>query len=146
MSGFKGGCLCGAIAYEVSSDPINMWNCHCDDCRRATGASFATNVFVKLEDLTITKGTPSTYEHPADSGNIMTKEFCSNCGSQLFNSSSARPAIKVVRVGSIDDASFAKPWANCYSSRALPGTHLADELDTFEVMPDAQTLAERLRS
>ncbi len=57
MPGFKGGCLCGAITYEVSSDPINMWNCHCDDCRRATGASFATNVFVNLIDLTITNGT-----------------------------------------------------------------------------------------
>jgi hypothetical protein len=146
MPGFKGGCLCGAVTYEVSSDPVNMWNCHCDDCRKVTGASFATNVFVKLENVTITKGKTSTYESAADSGNIMTKEFCSNCGSQLFNSSSARPAIRVVRAGSIDDASFVKPWANCYSSKALSCTHLADELDNFEMGPDAATLAERLSS
>jgi len=142
MPGFKGGCLCGSITYEVSSDPINMWNCHCDDCRRATGASFATNVFVKFEDLTITKGTPSTYEHSADSGNIMTKEFCSNCGAQLFNGSSARSAIRVVRVGSIDDASFVRPSGNLYCSRALPCSHLAEDLDNFDTMPD---LTERLR-
>ncbi len=144
MTGFKGGCLCGAITYEVSSDPFNMWNCHCDDCRKATGASFATNVFVKLEDLTITKGTPSTYQHSADSGNTMTKEFCSECGSQIFNRNSARPEIKVVRVGSIDDASFVKPWANLYSSKALPFTCFADGLDNFEKMPT--DLTEHLRT
>ena len=135
MPGFKGGCLCGAITYEVSSDPINMWNCHCDDCRRATGASFATNVFVNLIDLTITNGTVSTYQHSADSGNTMTKGFCSDCGSQLFNSNSARPEIKVVRVGTINDANFVQPWANLYSSKALSFTHLADDLDNFEKMP-----------
>ena len=146
MSGFKGGCLCGAITYEVSSDPLNMWNCHCDDCRKMTGASFATNVFVKLEDLTITKGTPTTYQHSAESGNIKTFEFCSMCGSQVLGHISARPEIRAVRVGSIDDASFVRPWANCYSSKALPCTHLADDLDNFEAMPEAAKLAERLRT
>ena len=135
MSGFKGGCLCGAITYEVSSDPINVRNCHCDDCRKATGASFATNVFVKLEDLTITKGTQSTYQHSADSGNTLTKEFCPECGSQLFGHNSAKPGIRGVRVGSIDDASFVRPSENLYCSRALPFTHLADDLDNFEEMP-----------
>ena len=100
-----------------------------------TGASFATNIFVKVEDLTITKGAPSTYKQTADSGNIKTLEFCSTCGSQLFGRSSARPEIRAVRIGSIDDASFARPWANLYSSRALPFSHLADDLENFEKMP-----------
>ena len=135
MPGFKGGCLCGAITYEVVSDPINMWNCHCDDCRKATGASFATNVFVRSEDLTVTKGTPSSYQHTADSGNTMIKEFCPGCGSQIFNRNSARPEIRVVRVGSIEDASFVRPWANLYSSRALPFTRFVDDVENFEKMP-----------
>lgn len=135
MASFTGGCLCGAVTYVVAGEPINMWNCHCDDCRKATGASFATNVLVKLDDLTLQKGQLSSFQHSADSGNTMTKEFCSHCGSQLFNSSSGRPGIKVVRVGSIDDASFVRPKANMYASRALPCTLLAEGLDNFETMP-----------
>ena len=145
MSGFKGGCLCGAITYEVSSDPINMWNCHCDNCRKMSGASFATNVFVKTEDLKV-RGKPSTYQQVADSGNIKTFEFCSTCGSQVLGRSKARPDLRVVRAGSIDDGTFVRPWANLYSSRALRCTHLADDLDNFQTMPDAAILAERLRT
>ena len=40
MPKFSGGCLCGNIKYEVDGDLIRTLNCHCDDCRRAIGASF----------------------------------------------------------------------------------------------------------
>ena len=145
MPGFKGGCLCGAIAYEVSSDPVNMWNCHCDDCRKLTGASFSTNIFVRRADLSVTKGVPSKYPRTGDNGNIKTYNFCSECGSVLFNDNSGRSEIRVVRAGSIDDASFVRPWANCFTSKALPATHLSDDLDNFETMPDEAKLPESVR-
>lgn len=144
MPGFKGGCLCGAVTFEASSDPIDVWNCHCDDCRKVTGASFSTNVIVKLDDLFVTKGVPSTYPRSADNGNIKTYNFCVACGSLLFSDNSGRPEIGVVRVGSIDDASFVQPSGNLYCSRALPFSHLADDLDNFEAMPGAAELAKRL--
>ncbi|WP_422019452.1 GFA family protein [Roseibium sp.] len=135
MPEFKGGCLCGAIRYEVAAKPVNMWNCHCTDCQKSSGASYATNVFVKVADLTITKGEPDRFQHQADSGNTMTKEYCSNCGSQLFNGNSGRPAIKVIRAGTIDDPSFVVPRANIYASRALPAAIEGTEIPTFDEMP-----------
>ncbi len=135
MAEFEGGCLCGAIRYEVSGKPVNMWNCHCDDCRHTSGASYATNVFVKIADLTITKGETNTFDHQADSGNTMTKHFCSACGAQLFNGNSGRPQIMVVRAGTIDDPSFVEPRANIYASRALPRAIQSDDIPSFETMP-----------
>ena len=132
MAGFTGGCLCGAIRYEVRGDPVRVANCHCDDCRRATGASFATNVFVKEDDLVILKGTPRRFQHKADSGNIMTKEFCPDCGSQLFGSGSGSPGIKHVKVGTIDDASGIKPAIDVFVSKKLPFTRLPDDTEHFE--------------
>ena len=84
MAGFTGGCLCGAVRYEVRGEPARAANCHCDDCRRATGASFATNIFFREEDVVILKGTTKRFSHKADSGNTMIKEFCPDCGSQLI--------------------------------------------------------------
>lgn len=135
MAGFSGGCLCGAIKYEVKGDPVRVAHCHCDDCRKATGASFATNVFVKEDDLVILQGTPRSYRHAADSGNTMTKEFCGDCGSQLFGFGSGSTGIRHVKVGTIDDVSAVpaiRPEIEVFTSRKLPFTRLSDETEHFE--------------
>ena len=136
MTGFSGGCLCGSIKYEVVSDPVRMVNCHCDDCRKNTGAAFSTNIFVKADDINILQGTTNRFEHIADSGNTRVKEFCGNCGSPLFGHGPSRPGMKSVKVGTIDDASFAEPTANLYVLRALPCSHVSDELDNHDGMPE----------
>ena len=136
MGGFSGGCLCGSVRYEVKSDPVRMLNCHCNDCRRNTGAAFATNIFVNAEDVQILKGTMSQFEHTADSGVVRIKEFCVNCGSQLFGHVPSLPGMKTIKVGSIDDANFVAPTANLFISRALSYSHISDELENFDRMPD----------
>jgi len=135
MAGFTGGCLCGAIKYEVKSDPVRGANCHCDDCRRATGATFATNFFVKEDDLVILQGTPKSFDHPADSGNTMTKDFCADCGSQLFGHTSGRPGVKSVKAGSIDDIGEMRPSINVFTSKAYPFTKLPEDTEHFDRMP-----------
>lgn len=132
MAEITGGCLCGAIRFEVTGDPVRTAHCHCDDCRRATGASFATNVFFKEEDVKITQGTPSSYDHGADSGNTMTKQFCAKCGSQMFGGGTGSPGVIHVKVGVLDDASFVKPQIEVYTGKALPFTKLSDETEHFE--------------
>jgi hypothetical protein len=132
MTGFSGGCLCGAIRYQVTGEPVRMAICHCDDCRKATGAAFTTNIFVKEADLRIVRGSPKQYRHPADSGSTMTKEFCPDCGSQLFGYSSRSAGIKHVKVGTIDDASFVKPQLEVYTVRKLPYVRLQDGIDHYD--------------
>ena len=132
MTEFTGGCLCGAIRYEVKGEPVRVAQCHCDDCRRATGSSFATNVFVKEDDLTILQGTPKSFEHKSDSGSTMTKQFCSHCGSQLFGFGSGSAGIRNIKVGSIDDASFVRPQIEVFTSKALPFTRHSEDTDKFE--------------
>ena len=37
-----GSCLCGDVGYRISGAPLRMVNCHCENCRRARSAAFAT--------------------------------------------------------------------------------------------------------
>jgi len=36
----RGGCLCGAVQYAVEDSFAYALNCHCSQCRRATGSAF----------------------------------------------------------------------------------------------------------
>ena len=135
MTKITGGCLCGAIRYEIDGEPFRIANCHCDDCRKATGSAYATNLFFKEEQIKILQGTPKKFEHLADSHNTMIKEFCSDCGSQVFGSGAIRPGVKNIKVGSIDDARFVKPQVNLYTAHALSCSYIDDEIDNFQGMP-----------
>lgn len=132
MATRTGGCLCGAIRYEVTGDPIRVVNCHCDDCRKATGAAFATNVFFKDEEIRVTQGTPKRYTHTADSGSSMNKEFCGDCGSQLFGFGSRGQGMKSLKAGSLDDPSGIKPMMDIYLARKLDGIPVSDETEHHE--------------
>ena len=137
MSGFSGSCLCGAILYEVHGEVLNMWNCHCDHCRKITGAAFATNIFINADEMKVVQGAPAIFQNKSDTGNTMTRYFCRDCGSPLFNENSGRPGIRVIRIGTIEDASFANPWCDLFISRALPYTPLDETLVKFDRMPPA---------
>ena len=135
MAKITGGCLCGGIRYEIEGDPFRIANCHCDDCRKATGSAYATNLFYQEDQITLLHGSPKRFDHIADSGNSMFKEFCDNCGAQVFGGGSMRPGVKSVKVGSIDYANFVKPQVNLYLSHALDCTLIDEELDCFDAMP-----------
>ena len=132
MTGYTGSCLCEAVKYRVEGEPLRTAQCHCDDCRRATGSTFATNVFFNLESLTVIQGSTKSFEHTADSGNTMTKEFCSICGTQLFGYSSGRPGIKSIKIGTIDDIGNIRPEVEVFTSKALPFTQHTEFTRKFD--------------
>ncbi len=134
MSEYTGGCLCGAVRYKVIGEPVRVANCHCNDCRKVTGASFATNVFVKEENLVIESGVTKSYQHKSDSGNMMPKKFCPECGSQIFSYGTGSPGVVGIKVGSIDDANDIKPQITVYAARALPFSHVDKSTEIFQEM------------
>ena len=89
---------------------------------------------LKEEDIKVLQGTPKQFQHKADSGNTMTKEFCGDCGSQIFGQGSGSTGVKHVKAGTLDDASFVKPQIEVFTSRKLPFTRLSDETEHYETM------------
>jgi len=60
-----GGCYCRAIRYEANGKPFHETNCHCDICRRASGAPFVTWFSVKATSFRIVKGEPTRFASTA---------------------------------------------------------------------------------
>ena len=46
-----GGCMCGALRYEVSAPPLMIYNCHCTNCQKIGGTAFNTSVIVTEASL-----------------------------------------------------------------------------------------------
>ena len=57
--GLKGSCLCGEISYEIDSVDMPIVHCHCQTCRKAHAAPFASTAGVKRENFRWLKGASS---------------------------------------------------------------------------------------
>jgi len=95
---FLGHCLCKAVSVAAKGAPVSTVNCHCADCRRATGAVFGTVLYFPKDAVRIT-GTLSGYIHLSDRGTNVTRQFCPTCGSQMFARADAWPNLIGVRAG-----------------------------------------------
>ena len=55
----RGRCECNAVAYEVSDEFVAALNCHCSNCRAATGSAFLPWGEIERAKLRVTKGAGS---------------------------------------------------------------------------------------
>ena len=134
MSNFSGSCLCGSVQYKSTSDPLVIQNCHCDQCRKATGSVFLTNVFIKEESFNLS-GETNNFIHLSDAGSEMTKFFCPKCGSQIYGKNSARPGMVTIRAGSVNEKEIIKPIRNLFIKSKVPSTPLDQTLEACDGMP-----------
>ncbi|MCY1237655.1 Glutathione-dependent formaldehyde-activating enzyme [compost metagenome] len=97
----KGGCLCGRVKYTISDAPVFSGKCYCKDCQRESGTGHSTAVAFTEEVISI-EGATRNYAKSADSGGVVTRTFCPNCGSTLLVRSSNAPGMVIARAGTLD--------------------------------------------
>lgn len=131
-----GQCLCGNVKYTISSAPVRMGQCHCDDCRRSTGTGHASNAFFEKEAVHI-EGETKSYDSNTDTGSIITRYFCPECGSRLFGTSNVVTNMISVSAGTLDDSSWFKANAIVYNKRRPTWDFMDKDIPTFEEMPPA---------
>jgi|SRR5580700_1423513 len=130
-----GGCLCGAIRYEVTGEPIFSTHCHCRDCQRASGSAYVATARLPAGGFRITKGSPKRFVGKADSGNEVTRVFCGDCGSPLYSQVSARLDLIGLRVTSLDDPSGFRADADIFVRSAQPWDHMDPAIPKYDTYP-----------
>lgn len=127
MTERTGRCLCGAVSFKLTAEPLATRICWCRDCQHLAGNG-TVNMLVPTEALAVA-GVVSGYASRADSGNEVTRQFCPRCGTHLFGMSSARPHLRVVRVGNLDDPSSVQPSVNIWADSAPSWACLNPEME-----------------
>ena len=95
----QGGCLCSAIRFRVSGEPIYSSICHCATCRRASAAPTVAWLTFDRGQIEIVSGQPRLYR----SSQGVVRQFCGTCGSQLLYEQAERPTTIDITTASMDN-------------------------------------------
>lgn len=110
-----GGCLCGAVRFEISGRFEAFFLCHCSRCRKDTGSAHAANLFSATAAIRWTAGAPTTFRLP---GTRHAKSFCATCGGALPTEAQGGGPL-MVPAGCLDTAPDLRPAAHLFcASRA----------------------------
>jgi hypothetical protein len=128
-----GGCLCGAVTFEIQPPFPRMVHCHCSRCRRSTGTGHATNLYVEPSQLRWIAGESSISRYELPSAKSFGKWFCRQCGSPLPRPTRSGKVL-VVPAGSLDVVAVA-PSAHIFWESRAPWACASGSLPTHADYP-----------
>jgi hypothetical protein len=126
-----GGCLCGAIRYEVlyEADAVVDY-CHCRQCQLASGAPVIAWMQVPPAAFRVVRGSAAGYAWSPTAK----RWFCAACGSPLYMTDADGRSVGVT-LGSLDNPEAVPPTVHGWESERIGWFHVADELPRYEQAP-----------
>lgn len=123
----RGRCLCGAVKFAARGEPKWVAHCHCETCRRATSAAFATYAGYATGAVEWRGETPGVFH----SSPGVTRRFCPRCGSPLSFEGERWPDEVHLFLPSFEEPASLQPKGHVFVEEQLAWVHLADELPRF---------------
>ncbi len=136
---FTGGCLCGAVRYQSSEEPVLGGHCYCTDCRKTSGTGHGSHIVLPEAAFSIS-GDVTFYDAPTDTGNTVSRGFCPTCGSAVYSTNSGMPGMVFPRASSLDDLEVFKPQMNVYAHRAASWDKLDPSVPSNDGRPPSEDM------
>lgn len=130
----RGSCLCGDVAYEVTTPLKAVHNCHCSRCRKARAAAHTTNGFTDFDGVRFTRGEDLLVTFKLPDARFFSQVFCSRCGSGMPRLDEGRN-IAIIPFGSLDDEPALSPQDHIFMGSRAPWYEPTDDLPRFEMGP-----------
>jgi hypothetical protein len=129
----EGGCVCGAVRYALTAEPMIVHACHCRDCQRVTGSAFVLNLWIEAKHVELRGAQPESHLVNGGSGNPHELYFCGTCGTYVWSDYRIVPGkCLFVRAGTLDDPSAVVPDAHIFTRSKLPWVRLPEGARAFE--------------
>ena len=128
----SGGCLCGAVRFELSAPPYTAGYCHCTRCQGRTGGGSSAQARVDGRAFRLVRGEDhvKAWRHP-DGG--FEKRFCRECGAHLFSRDPDDPAQMSIRMSAFDGDPGIRPSWRAFVAYAAPWEPIPDDgLERFD--------------
>lgn len=118
--------MCGAVRYELKSDPVDCGWCHCRTCQLTSGAPAMVFATVPRGDFVWTAGEDKVRSVPSSS--FGHRSFCAECGTPFLMEVDHQPETVDFSVGTLDDASAVAPGFHIFWGSKVPWFEPGDEL------------------
>lgn len=121
----QGGCLCGAVRFELTTPPFSAGYCHCTRCQRRTGTGSSISAFIDPGALRWLQGEELIrgWLPEADGAE---KCFCRDCGAHLYSRS--RDGARVgIRMAAFDGDPGVRPSSRQYVAYAASWEPIPDD-------------------
>lgn len=126
-----GTCLCGAVRYEVADAFAYAANCHCSNCRRATGSAFKPFAGIESDRLSVVQGRDDLMLYGDEAAH---DAHCRRCGSLLY--SLVRDGAYVhVAMGTLVDDPTIRPTEHIFVASKAPWHRITDDLPQHAAFP-----------
>lgn len=129
----EGGCLCGAVRYQVKGPLRGVVNCHCSMCQRLHG-NFGPHSKAGKMNITITRGDGLSWYKTSE---VARRGFCNVCGSGVFWEPFEQDATGIV-AGTLDGPTGLITMGHIFVGEKPDFYEITDDLPQFERSSDGQ--------
>lgn len=130
-----GGCLCGAVRFEVTEPLESAGYCHCTRCQRRTGTAASAQARVAPGSLRVVTGEEHVRCWEPEDG--YAKCFCGRCGGALWSRHPEDDSRLAVRLGAFDGDPGVRPSYRQFVAYAAPWEPIPD--DGLTRFPEGRT-------
>jgi hypothetical protein len=121
----EGRCMCGAVRFTTSGNPLNVRICHCRKCQRALSSPFFARALFDQNEVVIDGPIAAHLSSAA-----LERVFCKVCGTRLFARRTNGTYIGV-SVAAMDDRNAFVPTEHIWVSEKLHWLNLNDGLPQY---------------
>jgi hypothetical protein len=140
----EGGCQCGEVRYRIDGQPLWLSLCHCNECKRQSGAAFGMSLRLKVSDVSLLRGVPKTWTRLADSGGEVECAFCPNCGTRVWHDP-VGSGFRHVKPGTLDEPAKLAPPYEAWTKRKAQWLSIAGLRASFIGQPPTPAAEDRSR-
>ncbi len=139
MARWTGGCMCGAVRYELASEPFDCGWCHCRTCQLTSGSPAMVFASVPVADLRWTQGGDEVRQ--VRSSSFGHRSFCSECGTPFLMQVDHQPETLDFSVATLDRPGAVAPAFHIFWGSKVPWFNPRDELPRHDrFRPDTRGL------
>ncbi len=134
-----GGCQCGGVRYEIRTQPLTLYACHCTECQRQSASAFSLSLVVARDAIVIVAGAPKEWRRVLEGGRAIRCMFCGECGVRLLHNPERNPQVSIVKPGTLDDTSWLKPVGHVWTRSAQSWFDIPDDAVNYDAQPPDQS-------